>query len=242
MTPLFPFGFGLSYTKFAFSHLSVVRTAAGGVNDVDVSATIKNTGGTAGADVAQLYLGDPAAAHEPPRQLVGFEKVSLMPGSAARIHFTITPRDTWWWSQAANGWTQSPGTYQVWVGDSSAVADLPLQGSFVFNRTPAARQVMIHAPSRMQLGIGSTVTVRLTRSGNETLPSVRLALQVPQGWTVTPLGPTVFSNVSPQQAPRSRFIVTPPTWAPLTDSVVHATANLSSSAQREAGVTIPLRG
>ncbi|MGO9823458.1 MAG: glycoside hydrolase family 3 C-terminal domain-containing protein [Solirubrobacteraceae bacterium] len=241
VTPLFPFGFGLSYTKFTFSNLSVQKSAAGGVNDVDVSATITNTGHTAGADVAQLYLGDPAAAHEPPRQLVGFEKVSLMPGSAARIHFTVTPRDTWWWSQAANGWTQSPGTYQVWVGDSSAVADLPLHGSFAFNQTPAARQVMIHAPSRMQLGIGSTVTVRLTRSGNETLPSVRLALQVPQGWTVTPLGPTMFSNVSPQQAPRTRFIVTPPTWAPLTDSVVHATANLSSSAQREAGVTIPLR-
>ncbi len=242
LTPLFPFGFGLSYTKFAFSHLSIQRTGTGGVYDVRVSATITNVGHTAGADVAQLYLGDPAPAHEPPRQLVGFQKVSLAPGSSARVHFTITPRDTWWWSDAANGWTQSPGTYQVYVGDSSALTNLPLRGSYAITQTPAARQVVIDDPSRLQLGRGSTVTVRLTRSGNETLPMVRLALQVPQGWTVMPLGPTVFTNVSPSESPRARFIVTPPRWAPLTDSVVHATADLSSDAQREAGVTIRLGG
>jgi beta-glucosidase len=241
LTPLFPFGFGLSYTKFAFSHLRIQRTASGGVFDVHVSATITNVGQTAGADVAQLYLGDPARAHEPRRQLVGFQKVSLSPGSSTRVHFTITPQDTWWWDQAAKGWTQSPGTYQVYVGDSSAVADLPLQGSYAITQTPAARQVVISAPSRLQLGLGSRVTVRLTRSGNETLARVRLALQVPQGWTVMSVGPTVFTNVSPSQAPRATFIVTPPTWAPLTNSTVHATADLSNDAQREAGVTIPLR-
>ncbi len=242
LAPLFPFGFGLSYTKFAFSHLSIQRTGTGGVYDVGVSAKVTNVGHTAGADVAQLYLGDPASAHEPPRQLVGFQKVSLTPGSSARIHFTISPRDTWWWSQAANGWTQSPGTYQVYIGDSSAVANLPLHGSYAISSTPAARQVVIRAPSRLQPGVGSLVTVRLTRSGNETLPIVRLAVQVPQGWTVKPLGPNVFTNVRPSQAPRARFMVTPPSWAPLTDSVVHATADLGSDAQREAGVTIPLRG
>jgi len=241
LTPLFPFGYGLSYTKFAFSHLTIRRTGAGGVFDVHVSATITNVGHAAGADVAQLYLGDPARAHEPPRQLAGFQKVSLLPGSSTRVHFTITPQDTWWWDQAAKGWTQSPGTYQVYVGDSSALADLPLQSSYAITQTPAARQVLISAPSRLQLGLGSRVTVRLTRSGNETLARVRLALQVPQGWTVMSVGPTVFTNVSPSQAPRATFIVTPPTWAPLTNSTVHATADLSMDAQREAGVTIPLR-
>ena len=109
-------------------------------------------------------------------------------------------------------------------------------------QTPAARQVVITAPSRLRLGRGSRVTVRLTRSGDETLARVRLALQVPQGWTVQPLGRTVFTNVSPSQTPRARFIVTPPSWAPVTNSVVHATAELSPDAVREAGVTIPLRG
>jgi len=242
LTPLFPFGFGLSYTKFAFSNLRIQPRAADGVYNVGVAATITNTGHASGADVVQLYLGDPPRAHEPPRQLVGFQKVSLAPGRSARVHFTITPRDTWWWDQAAKGWTQSPGAYQVYVGDSSALADLPLHGSYVITQTPAARQVVITAPSRLRLGRGSRVTVRLTRSGDETLARVRLALQVPQGWTVQPLGRTVFTNVSPSQAPRARFIVTPPSWAPMTNSVVHATAELSPDAVREAGVTIPLRG
>ena len=242
VTPLFPFGFGLSYAKFSFTNLSIQRTGPGGVRDILVSATIKNVSQTPGADVAQLYLGDPAAAHEPPRQLVGFQKVSLAPGSSTQVRFTITPQDTWWWHQAANGWAQSLGTYQVYVGDSSALANLPLTGSFAISQTPGARQVVIHAPSRFHLGVGSNVTVRLTRSGNETLPTVRLALQVPQGWTVSPLGATVFHNVLPSQALKAKFVVTPPSWYPVTDAVVHATADLSSDAQREAGVTIPIHG
>ncbi len=242
LTPLFPFGFGLSYTKFAFSQLSVTPTGNGGVYDVRVSATITNTGHAAGGDVVQLYLGDPAQAHEPPRQLIGFQKVSLPAGSSRRVHFTITPRDTWWWDQGARGWTQSPGTYQVYVGDSSAPADLPLSGSYSVTQTPAARQISIKAPSRMRLGQASTVTVRLTPSGNETLPKVRLALQLPQGWTALPLGPTVFRSVSPSESPRTKFTVTPPSWAPATNALVHATADLGGDAQREAGVTIPLRG
>ncbi len=238
LTPLMPFGFGLSYTRFAFGHLTIDRTSTRGVDDVGVSATITNVGRRAGADVAQLYLGDPAAAHEPPRQLVGFQKVSLAPGASTPVHFTITPRDTWWWDQAADGWNQSLGLYRVYVGDSSALANLPLRGSYVITQTPAARQVVVHAPRQLRLGRASKVTVRLTRSGNETLTAVRLSLQVPEGWSVRALGPTVFFRVRPRQAPRAAFLVTPPSWAPETDSVVHATADLSSAAQREAGVTV----
>jgi beta-glucosidase len=240
LTPLFPFGFGLSYTKFAFSHLRIQRTGSGGVSDIGVSATIRNVGSEAGADVAQLYLGDPASAGEPPRQLVDFQKVALRPGSSAQVHFTITPQDTWWWDQSAKGWTQSLGTYQVYVGDSSALADLPLRGAFAITRTPAARQVEVSAPKKVTPGRGSRVTVRLTRGGNETLRAVQLSLQVPQGWTVRALGPTLFRNVGPRQAPKARFIVTPPSWAPETNAVIHATAILGRDAQREAGVTVPV--
>jgi beta-glucosidase len=241
VTPMFPFGYGLSYTKFAFSRLQIQPTDRNGVGDVKVSATITNVGHTAGADVAQLYLGDPASAQEPPRQLVGFRKISLNPGRSAQIKFTITPRDTWWWDGNANGWTQSPGTYNVYAGDSSASANLPLHGSFSVGRTVAARQVIVHAPSAFTPGQGARVRVHLTRSGNATLPKVSLALQVPQGWTVRPLGRTMFTNVSPSQAPRAWFIVTPPSWAPLTSATVHATAQLGPDAQREAGVTTTLR-
>jgi beta-glucosidase len=129
VSPLFPFGFGLSYTNFAFSNLKIQAGPSGGHN-ISVSATITNIGHTAGRDVAQLYLRDPARANEPPRRLVGFRKVSLASGSSAPLHFTITPRAMSIWNQAASRWTQVPGTYQLYVGDSSAVADLPLHGSF----------------------------------------------------------------------------------------------------------------
>jgi beta-glucosidase len=236
-TPMFPFGFGLSYTKFRFSGLHVQSSRAGGVADVRVSATITNTGSVAGADVAQIYLGDPARAGEPPRQLVGFRKVNLQPGKSTRVEFAVTPRDTWWWSQTAGGWTQSPGDYRVYVGDSSSLTNLPLRGSFAITQTAAARQVIVDAPREFVPGQSGQVTVRLTRSGSATLPLVRLALQLPQGWTATPTGPTSFTQVSPAQSPQATFTVTPPSWAPVTSATVHATATLGPDAQREAGVT-----
>jgi beta-glucosidase len=191
----------------------------------------------AGADVAQIYLGDPARAGEPPRQLVGFKRVYLQPGKSARVEFKITPRDTWWWAQTAGGWTQSPGEYHVYVGDSSSLANLPLHGSFAITQTAAARQVIVDAPREFVPGQAGQVSVRLTRSGNATLPQVRLALQLPQGWTATSAGPTSFTNVSPTQSPQVTFKVTPPSWAPVTSVTIHATANLASDAQREDGVT-----
>jgi beta-glucosidase len=238
LTPLFPFGFGLSYTKFAFSQLQVAPDVGGGIGDVAVSATVKNVGQRAGTDVAQLYLADPKAAGEPPRQLVGFRRVSLQPGQAKRVSFQITPRDSWWWDEAANGWSQSTGTYGVFVGDSSALADLPLHGSFGMRTSPAARQVSISTPSTMRPGQQYTVKVKLSASGNQTLPQVRFALQLPDGWQVRPFGRTTFTNVAPSAAPVAKFDVTPPSYAPPTNATVHATADLGSSAQREAGVSV----
>ena len=88
ITPLFPFGYGLSYTSFAFSHL-VVRPGRGGYQ---VSADVTNTGHRAGADVAQLYVGDPASTGEPAEQLKGFQRVTLRPGETTRVTFTARPR------------------------------------------------------------------------------------------------------------------------------------------------------
>jgi beta-glucosidase len=155
---------------------------------VQVSATITNNGKVAGADVAQLYLGDPASAGEPPRQLVGFKRVPLAPRQSTRLQLTITPRDTWWWDRnaaggrsAGGGWTQSAGAYHVYLGDSSALAELPLRGSFDIGQTAGARQVVIHAPGTMNPGQPATVRVRLTAAGDETLHDVILSLQLPQG-------------------------------------------------------------
>jgi beta-glucosidase len=131
ITPLFPFGYGLSYTSFAFSGLHITPAGTNGSSPtVHVSAVVTNTGKVAGSEVAQLYLGDPSAAGEPPRQLKGFQKVNLKPGQSATVHFTLDTHDLSYWSDSANGWVVAPGGFQVQVGDSSALSGLPLQGSF----------------------------------------------------------------------------------------------------------------
>jgi beta-glucosidase len=237
ITPMFPFGFGLSYTKFAFSGLSLSRNVVNGTQSVRVSGTVTNVGKVAGSDVAQLYLGDPAATGEPPRQLEGYQRVTLNPGRSARVSFTITPQDMSWWSDPANGWTQTAGLYHVYVGDSSALSSLPLRNAFRMSVTPAARQVSVSAPSVVHPGKTSVVRVTLTASGSAVLGSVRLALQLPGGWTATPAGPTVFFNVRPGKAPVATFRVTPPSYAPNATATVHATAT-SGTWLREAGVTV----
>lgn len=237
LTPLFPFGFGLSYTQFAFSNLQISAATVDGTQDVQVSATVTNTGQRAGSDVAQLYLGDPAASGEPPRQLAGFQRVTLGPGASAQVSFTVTPQQESWWDDSANGWTQTEGTDNIYVGDSSALSGLPLQGTYTMADTPGARQVVITAPSTMQPGQAATVQVQLTASGDQTLPDVQLALQLPQGWTAVPTGPTEFTSVAPGTAPVATFQVTPPSYAPNVSAVVHATATMGKLT-REAGVTV----
>jgi beta-glucosidase len=128
ITPMFPFGFGLSYTTFGFSNLGIAPGKNGTVN---VTATVTNTGHVAGSDVAQLYLGDPAVAGEPPRQLKGFQRVTLAPGQSTTVTFTLDSHDMSYWKTKANNWVVPNGTFNVSVGDSSALANLPLQGSFI---------------------------------------------------------------------------------------------------------------
>jgi len=84
VTPLFPFGYGLSYTSFSYSNLHAGALSNG---QATVTATVTNTGSRAGTDVAQLYVADPAAAGEPPHQLKGFQRVTLNPGASATVTF-----------------------------------------------------------------------------------------------------------------------------------------------------------
>jgi beta-glucosidase len=136
--PLFPFGFGLSYTSFRLGGLTVPSTTLDG--DVDVSATVTNTGRRAGSEVVQLYLGDPPATGEPVRQLKGFAKVALAPGATQTVHMTLDVRALSWWDPAQRRWVASPGRYDVYVGTSSR--SLPLRGSFTL-----AQQIVSGVPT-----------------------------------------------------------------------------------------------
>jgi beta-glucosidase len=125
ITPQFSFGYGLSYTKFSFSNLSVGAFNADG--NAKVTATITNTGSVAGADVAQMYVGDPAASDDPPEQLKGFQRVTLNPGASATVTFPLTIHDLASWSPTDNQWEAQAGAYSIKVGDASN--NLPLSGS-----------------------------------------------------------------------------------------------------------------
>jgi len=116
--PLYPFGFGLSYTKFEYSDLRV--------DGLKFSATVRNAGDRAGEEIVQMYIRDPVASlSRPVKELKGFQRIALKPGEARRVEFTIRRRDLRFWS--GKGWTVEPGEYKVWIGPSS---DEGLEGKF----------------------------------------------------------------------------------------------------------------
>ncbi|TWE05156.1 beta-glucosidase [Neobacillus bataviensis] len=121
--PLFAFGHGLSYTNFDISKLVVTPKTTDGTKKIQVSFFVENTGKAAGAEVPQVYLGLPKAANEPPKRLVGFEKVWLKPGEKKRVTITIDPAASNHplsiWDSNADTWKTLDGEYKVYVGNSS---------------------------------------------------------------------------------------------------------------------------
>jgi len=114
-TPLFPFGYGLSYTSFSYGNLNV-RQGRAADQAATVTVTVTNTGKRAGSEVVQLYLGDPAVTGEPPYQLKGFQRVTLAPGASQKVTFTITRQDMSYYQTATSSWVAAPGTYRIRVG------------------------------------------------------------------------------------------------------------------------------
>ncbi len=116
---LFPFGYGLSYTTYSYSDLTV---APG--NGASVSFDVKNTGSRAGAEIAEVYAALPSSAGEPPKRLVGWSKVQLNPGESKHVQLTIDPKYLSVFDETANAWKLVPGSYSFSVGGSSQ--NLPL--------------------------------------------------------------------------------------------------------------------
>lgn len=118
--PLFPFGFGLSYTTFSFSNLKVSPEEASPNGPITVSFDVTNTGQREGADVAQLYVGDPSAKIDRPvKELKGYEKIRLEPGKTQHVTLALNHRSLAYWDTASNNWKVDPGKFVVYVGDSS---------------------------------------------------------------------------------------------------------------------------
>ncbi|HZH77380.1 MAG TPA: glycoside hydrolase family 3 C-terminal domain-containing protein, partial [Archangium sp.] len=115
LQPLFPFGHGLSYTTFGYDNLQVKRDG----EKMTVTVRVTNTGKRAGAEVVQLYVGSPAAAKAPPRQLKAFNKVTLAPGGSTPVTLELEPEALASWDTSAHRWTTHPGTYTLHVGSSS---------------------------------------------------------------------------------------------------------------------------
>jgi len=118
--PLFPFGYGLTYSTFAFSKLKVTSAVTDGHPSAQVSFEVANTGKAATADVAQVYVGDPSAKVARPRiELKGFEKVRLAPGEKRQVTIALDERSFSYWDTGSNQWRWDPGAFAIAVGDSS---------------------------------------------------------------------------------------------------------------------------
>ena len=122
LQPLFPFGFGLSYTSYEYSGLNVDPQGH------DVSFNVKNTGGRAGTEIAEVYAALPASAGENYKRLVAFDRVALAPGESKTVTLKIDPKYVSVFDEQKDGWRLVPGDYKVQVGPSSA--ETPLMGSF----------------------------------------------------------------------------------------------------------------
>jgi beta-glucosidase len=186
LTPLFPFGYGLSYTSFSFSNLSVGPLTAGGA--ATVTATVTNTGSRSGADVAQLYVTDPSASGQPPLQLEGFQRVSLAAGASATVTFPLTQQNLQYWNSSSSAWATSTGNYTVSVGDSSA--SLPLAGTLAVASSQLGAPVTLASPGP-QASLAGSAASSVTLSGKDATSGQTLtysAAGLPAGLSISSAG------------------------------------------------------
>ena len=127
--PLFPFGFGLSYTTFEYSDLSISTDVDGAA--ASVQCIIENRGEMAGTEIVQLYIRDPeSSVMRPLKELKGFERVELKPGERQSIEFSLGVKDLSFWDEVSKAWKAEAGLFEVLIGASSR--DIRLRGQFEY--------------------------------------------------------------------------------------------------------------
>ena len=118
-SPLYPFGYGLSYTTFEYSNLNLSDSVLTANGELTVKVNLKNSGTRFGEEVAQLYIRDiTGSIARPVKELKGFQKIGLNAGEIAEVVFKITTKDLEFYTEA-NGWKAEPGKFKLWVGTSS---------------------------------------------------------------------------------------------------------------------------
>jgi len=126
-TPLFPFGYGLTYSKFSYSHLAVKTPTIAPDGTLQVTAEIENSGSREATEVVQVYVHDRVGpTSRPVRELKGFERVTLRPGERKAVDFSVKANDLGSYDPQMH-WAVNPGTYDVWVAPDSASG---VQGTF----------------------------------------------------------------------------------------------------------------
>jgi beta-glucosidase len=119
VTPLFPFGHGLSYTTFEYSGISVAKPEKKG-GPVKVSVTVKNTGAVEGKEVVQLYVSDKVSSlPRPPKELKAFKKIDLKPGEQKMVVFELDKQAFSFFDPSKNKWVAEPGEFEMLIGSSS---------------------------------------------------------------------------------------------------------------------------
>jgi beta-glucosidase len=122
-SPLYPFGFGLSYSKFAFSNLSLSRAQVPLGQQFEASVDVENTGSRVGDEVVQLYIHQRAGStSRPVRELKGFERLALAPGEKKTVRFTLDKARLSFWSTPEKKWVQEPEAFDLWIGDDSTAS------------------------------------------------------------------------------------------------------------------------
>jgi beta-glucosidase len=123
-TPLYPFGFGLSYTTFSVSNLKLGKRELRVGEQMDVTADVENTGGVAGDEVVQLYIHQKAGStSRPVRELKGFERIALKPGEKKTVYFKLGKDELTYWSSSKHDWVEEAEEFDVWVGSDSTAKE-----------------------------------------------------------------------------------------------------------------------
>ena len=155
LQPLFPFGFGLSYTRFAYTgvHSSSATFDATGTASITIEVSVKNIGTVAGQEVVQLYVHERTpAVVRPEIELRAFDKLALEPGEEKTLRFALSRRDFAYYDAQAGAWAVRSGTFDVRVGGSSR--DLPLQVALEVQGRQQAKRLTTQSLVRDFKGLG----------------------------------------------------------------------------------------